>query len=706
MQIKRWAHALATSAATLALVCASVGATSIIDAPTAHAVSSTSASEYLIGTGIYDVTGQAAEAGAFGYASHQEMEGIQQRLYSHAFVIADQATGERVVYVSIDNGAIFSSERLRVLNKLKEIYGDLYTSANVMISATHTHVGPSGMSTDKLYQIAGEDGHLYGFNQTNLDTTVDGIVKSIERAHNNLEPGTIALKQGTLRGVSRNRSLEAYLANDDADQYEDNIDTTMTQLEFTAVTGEKLGLINWFSTHPTQFPIDWTLYGGDTKGYAQYMFEQKMGSDIYADKTFVAAFPNSATGDTVTTVGNSKSAPDYMGSSDDYANVEKAGAQQFEKAVELWNSAGQAVSGPVDARTRYANFIGYTVDAKYTEGEGDKTLCTPARGFSFASGGENGPSNIPGIYEGMTAGTFDISDKINQVDTSALGGLVRLAFAGVGSIGQDPCQAEKPVVLPDGKFGWIPTILPSQILRIGNVAIIGLPGEPTTMAMRHLRDSVADILKPAGVDTVVMAGLTNDYTGYVTTREEYAAQHYEGASTEFGPHEIGAFNQELDDLATALVTGTQVTDDALPKLVNTKLLLSRPGVVLDDKPAKETFGQVLVQPKDSYQRGETAIATFRGGHPKNNLRTMDTFLKVQRQAADGTWVDYLDDHDWDTVYRWKREGASYSRTNVEWRIGEDVEPGTYRLVQLGEWKNGWNGKISSYTGTSDPFTVQ
>ncbi|MCI5826487.1 MAG: neutral/alkaline ceramidase [Arcanobacterium sp.] len=705
MRIHRLGRTVATCAATLALAIGTAGITSFTDAPTAQAATTHTSSHYLIGTGIYDVTGQAAEAGAFGYASHQEMEGIQQRLYSHAFVVADPTTGQRAVYVSVDTGAFFSAERLRVLNKLRELYGDLYTSSNVMISATHTHVGPSGMSTDKLYEIAGEDGHLYGFNQTNLDETVDGIVKSIQRAHNNLEPGTIAVKQGTLRGATRNRSLAAYQQNDDANQYADNVDTSVMQLEFTADTGEKLGLINWFSTHPTQFPIDWVLYGADTKGYAEYQFEQKMGSNVYADKTFVAAFPNAATGDVVTTQGNSKSAPGYMGSKDDYENVEKAGAQQFDKAVELWNSPGTTVSGPVDSRARYANFQGYVVGAKYTEGEGDKKLCVPARGFSFASGGENGPSNIPGIYEGMTAGTFSITDKINQIDTSALGGLVRAAFSAVGAIGTDPCQAEKPVVLPDGKLNWSPTVLPTQILRIGNVAIIGIPAEATTMAMRHLKASVANILKPVGVDTVIFTGLTNDYTGYVTTREEYAAQHYEGASTEFGPHEIGAFNQELDELATALVNGTQVTDDALPELVDTRFKINRPGVVLDDKPAKEQFGQVLVQPKPSYQRGETAIATFRGGHPKNDLHTMGTFLKVQRQQADGTWVDYLDDHDWDTVYRWKREGASYSRTNVEWRIRSTVTPGTYRLVQLGDWKNGWNGKITPYTGISNPFTV-
>jgi len=43
--------------------------------------------------------------------------------------------------------------------------------------------------------------------------------------------------------------------------------------------------------------------------------------------------------------------------------------------------------------------------------------------------------------------------------------------------------------------------------------------------------------------TVVLAGLTNTYSSYVTTFEEYAVQRYEGASTIFGPHTLDAYIQ-------------------------------------------------------------------------------------------------------------------------------------------------------------------
>ena len=42
---------------------------------------------------------------------------------------------------------------------------------------------------------------------------------------------------------------------------------------------------------------------------------------------------------------------------------------------------------------------------------------------------------------------------------------------------------------------------------------------------------------------VVIAGLTNTYSSYVTTIEEYSIQRYEGASTIFGPHTLDAYIQ-------------------------------------------------------------------------------------------------------------------------------------------------------------------
>ena len=52
---------------------------------------------------------------------------------------------------------------------------------------------------------------------------------------------------------------------------------------------------------------------------------------------------------------------------------------------------------------------------------------------------------------------------------------------------------------------------------------------------------------------VVIAGLSNTYSDYIATPEEYNVQRYEGASTIYGPYTLPAYIQEFNKLAVALV---------------------------------------------------------------------------------------------------------------------------------------------------------
>src|SRR3546814_13519986 len=75
------------------------------------------------------------------------------------------------------------------------------------------------------------------------------------------------------------------------------------------------------------------------------------------------------------------------------------------------------------------------------------------------------------------------------------------------------------------------------------------------MSGRRLRKTVLDALSPVGVDTVIIAGLSNDYLHYMATREEYSAQMYEGSSTYAGPWQLAATQQEARKLALTLAAG-------------------------------------------------------------------------------------------------------------------------------------------------------
>lgn len=639
--------------------------------------------EFLVGSGIYDITGAAAEVGMMGYARpEQEVNGIHMRQRARAFVVVDPTSGKRVVFVSADLGQVFQSVKLEVVKKLKLKYGTLYDHDNVMLTATHTHVGGAAGSHYPLYIVASADTSTFGYSAINFNAIVAGIVAAIDRAHLNAGPASVDWLESELTGVTRNRSMEAYNANVDAGRYASATNTTMTQLRVRKDNGKHIGLINWFAVHPTSFSNRWRKLSGDSKGYAAQFFERAMGADYSSQETFVAAFAQGDVGDIVATAGNAFSAPGYEGSPDELKNVEIAGRQQLDRAQQMFAAPATRLVGRVDYRHQWVGMTGFTVRDEFTQA-GPKQLCASARGFSFSAGGENGPV-VPALYpEGATRDQF---------------GWVFF---------DNPCHWPKPVLLPTA--GLVPNVLPFQILKVGQLAIVGVPFELTTMTARRLRAQLLQGLAPSGVQSVVMASLANTYSGYLTTFEEYQRQHYEGASTEFGPYSLAATQQILGDMARAMAAGEAVRSTATPPDKLGELRFERPGVVWDSVPLFTAFGQVLLNANATYSRNAGAASTvkvaFRGGHPKNNIRTQSSFLFVERQQG-STWVTVARDWDWETSYQWTRVGVDTSSIDIEWRIPADAVPGTYRIRHVGDWKSGWTGAIKEYSGVSRTFTVR
>lgn len=67
---------------------------------------------------------------------------------------------------------------------------------------------------------------------------------------------------------------------------------------------------------------------------------------------------------------------------------------------------------------------------------------------------------------------------------------------------------------------------------------------------------------------VVLAGLSNSYSHYIATPEEYLFQRYEAASTLYGRATLGIYLQEFTRLMTNLLTGTPVGPGPLPPALN------------------------------------------------------------------------------------------------------------------------------------------
>ncbi len=511
---------------------------------------------YNIGTGISEVTDPAVGLGMQGMADPgQKTTDWESRLYSRTFIVADRKSGQRVVIVVVDIWTGTEAVKSEVIRRLDLRFPSTYNEMNVLISGTHTHSAPGGFSSSKLYENTGG-----GFDSHTFECIVSGIVASIQKAHQNLAPGKIYINKGTITDCGRQRSLPAYQNNPLSERRKHGSDTDkeMLLLKFVTLdrTGElPIGVLNWYAIHPTDRGQKNTLVSGDNKGFASSDFEDLQGTNYTATETFVAAFANSNCGDVS---GNVEfgGIPDGIS---DKQHMELHGRKQSDKAKELFDNAVEELQGDIAYLHRRVNMSNVAI----ANNPGQRTL-PAALGLSFAAGSKE--DSVPRIAPGVDS--FDLREglvegSITPTERAAQGVIISGLAATFGTTDNSPefvsGHLPKPIVLAPGLISppITPHVLPLQIIRIGTLALTAVPGELSTMAGRRLRETVLNELKDFGVNHLALATYANDYAQYITTKEEYDKQHYEGASTLFGPHTLAAYQQEFLKLARALKHGDQ-----------------------------------------------------------------------------------------------------------------------------------------------------
>ena len=70
---------------------------------------------------------------------------------------------------------------------------------------------------------------------------------------------------------------------------------------------------------------------------------------------------------------------------------------------------------------------------------------------------------------------------------------------------------------------------------------------------RVIDEVILKNVKDSGSFKVVLAGLSNVYTHYITTFEEYQMQRYEAGSTIYGPNTLRAYLDQYAYLAENLL---------------------------------------------------------------------------------------------------------------------------------------------------------
>jgi len=545
-------------------------------------------------------------------------------------------------------------------------------------------------------------------------------VTSVQRAHSTVRPGSVRYSAGMVTEEANiNRSPSSYEANPESERakYEYNTDRDIVQLVFYDQAGAAMGVLNWYAVHPTSMNNTNHFISSDNKGAASIMFEKTVDPEsLVGQSQFVAAFASSNLGDVSpnilgprcidtglpcdvehSTCNNRTQMCIAFGPGKDMFDSTRIIAErQFNAAYDLFANvdASEELSGPVAAGHQWVDMSDYSVSLE--DGSTVKT-CKPALGYSFAAGTTDGPGEFDFTQGDLTGNPF----------WDFISGLLKDP-----SPEQEACHAPKPILLDTGElmfpYPWHPTSVDTQILRIGQLAILAVPGEFTTMSGRRLREAVAATAANMNQDMkVVIAGLSNTYTHYIATWEEYQKQRYEAASTIYGPHTLAAYIQQYTRLMESMLSGVELErGPPAPNLFDDQLSFV-PGVVMDNPPPGLHFGDCTQQPPAVVSPGNVVSASFVSGHLRNNLMLEKTFLTLERQLTSGEWEVVATDAEWETKIEWHRTNVILGESEVTISVdipADQGSEGVYRIGHMGYWHSILRGN-TYYEGWSQPFTV-
>jgi neutral ceramidase len=544
------------------------------------------------------------------------VKGVRTRLTARALVLENG--GRKVALIATDLGMALSKADL-----LARLQPDGFDHGSLLYTSTHTHSGPEGLDPWQLDQIAA----------------------AVREADARTVPARAGW--GTNRrvlDVARNRSIEAYLANFGIDQFygeghpEDapggaasTRDETLRLLRVETTSGKPLAAWMSFPVHLTTTTPAVDLWDADIAAPATARLERSLGRRRHrgslTDPGFVALYSANASGDLMPTFDD-VNAP---------STIDVLGRRIAAGARKVWNSAGRRLRRNVslDWRITRACFCGQEVEP------GKRVDSKPVFGLPFLGGSEDGASifHEPVATEGR-----------------------RLPAESA-----DPVQGRKIIVpVPTDVVGIHEPKPEVHALRVGNRLLLGAPGEPTIQTGRLIVDAVRPVL-PRGVRDVAVLGHTNDYSGYITTPEEYEMQHYEGGHTPFGRFSMLHVRDTFVALTKALREGTPAPEPSAPFAVGSA----------DAGPAavgQSGAGSLEDQPVERVARMETVEVGWRGT-PGGVDRPVDgPHLLVERRAR-GRWVPV--DSDLGLAFSWRE--VEEGRYRARYDIAPGVRPGVHRI---------------------------
>jgi neutral ceramidase len=583
----------------------------------------------------------------FGWVrSDSKSHGQHTRLQARSIVL--QRGGRKLALVSVDLGAVPNGLIVAAAKRVADLG---IKPEDVIVSASHTHSGPSGFFNYSAFNtVAPSKDNPSGFE---VGTAADPqlysflsrqLAAAIRRADADLAPAALAWGSTQLLGVTDNRSIEAHLANFgilldpgqgkpemDPGGYANTIDPNVDVLRVDKVLRRgrtrPIGMWPVFADHGTVNRPTFQFYNADHHGAAERVSEaaiRKLGK-VPASQDVVSAYGNSDEGDM--TAGLSRAGP---------AAAEWVGRAEARAFMRAWRTAGKELDRTPDLDWRWTRFC-YCGQ----ETEGGLVDKRGVSGAPFFTGSEEnrGPLyDVDGVsHEGqhLPASTGPQGDKIP-------------AYTDVA--------------------GAMPNALPLTTARIGDHVVATIPGEMTVELGRRVRAAVTKSVDGVGVKGVVLAGLANDFIQYLTTPEEYDRQHYEGGSQLYGRVAGNMVMQQLAGLAGLMAQG-KPAPEAYPFDPENGI----PGDA-EPFPAGAEKGVVVAQPKAT-RRLEHAVFKWQGGERGMDRPVDRAFAAIERRVGK-RWVRATDDLGIQIMWAVDDSGGYTAR----WEPSRWMPLGTYRFA--------------------------
>lgn len=493
---------------------------------------------YQIGLGKADMTAFIPGVGMMGYGQfHNVVKDIGTGLLARAVVI-QEVSKKPVIFVHLEQAFVTIALKQEIVNRFNRIHPSMeLTHADILVTAQHTHSAPGGYSHYPFYNFT-----IPGFQTRVFDRVASASVEAIDNALKDLAPSTLSWGEIEIsldKEVAFNRSMTAFKNNADVDdiklgEKEKAVSRTMEGIFIKGTDGKLRGMLNFFGVHCTSVSSYNQRIHHDNKGVAAALFEKKYPGSV-------ALFMQSSAGDVSPNFYWDKKTKLMRGKfADQYENAEFNGEIQFREAEKIPSFHG--ISGEIRSAHTFVDM--------------SQRVAPPAHGVSFFTGTLEGPG-MPHALGSILKAVARVSKTArlirhpeDQKFFEAHGRKDIMLDHRTGTFAIFPATIwNKLPPLPDKTveavrktaktnslttLPWVPGTIPFQLLALGNVLIVAVPGEITTVSARRLRRELTEASKSSGFKKVIITSYANCYMGYITTPEEYDMQCYEGGHNVHG----------------------------------------------------------------------------------------------------------------------------------------------------------------------------